>query len=278
MISYIIHYQHTMLNFIRKYWLPIAVIVTIFLITVGGTISYIYILKNFKNRYAEKYAIGYVTVPVQIMSALIVVVLIMTMIQQFLQLQDQNEQELRSELSNFTQQIIVGRWEHDAKNTPELTAMYDDIHFSYLSPPEDVIRRKLKKLGVPYVTKEENPQAWHFAAQYIQEMVNVVRKFQMEKKFMLNDVKARDNVNNTAFAGWFQCFRTYMATPTIRNVWERYKYRHVDPSFTAWVGFYVIEPIHKPLFWKQHRQSWDLLTNKMKQTRIDEDKMSSQYR
>ena len=247
----------TVIEFVKANFLTVVVTSTIFIMTFGGTIMYLWMLQHYNQRYAT----GLVRVPVEILSALIVVVLIISMLQQSLENKRQREVVLRNDLSNFTQRIIVDRWEKDAKSTPELSAMYDDIHLNYLSPPDDTIRERLQKENVPFVTKEDNPQAWHFAAQYIQELVNVVRKFELEERFPLNDKQARDNINHTAQAGWFQCFRTYMANPTVRNVWERYKYRHVNPAFTAWVQFYIIEPISKSTFWPKHRDDWEAKTN-----------------
>lgn len=244
------------IEFVKTNLLSVIVITAIMVMTVGGTIMYIWMLRH----YNQKYATGLVRVPVEILSALIVVVLIIGMLQSSLETKRQREQGLRNDLSNFTQRVIVDRWEKDSKSIPELTTMYDDIHFSYLSPPDKVIKERLKKAKIPYVTREDNPQAWHFAAQYIQELVNVVRKFGIEGRFPTNDEKALASINTTAYAGWFQCFRTYMATPTIRNVWERYKYRHVTPSFTAWVEYYIIEPISDSKFWSSHRKDWETKT------------------
>lgn len=241
------------IGFIRRQTLSVVVICTILMTTIGGTIAYIWVLRHIN----QKYATGFVRVPVEILSALIVVVLIITMLQQSLHAQNQREKSLRNDLSNFTQRIIVDRWEADLKATPSLADMYDNIHLNYLSPPDDVIRNRLRKDNIPYVTKADNPQAWHFAAQFIQEMVNIVRKFEMEEHFAINDEAVRKTINETAYAGWFQCLRTYMATPVIRNVWERYKYRHVNPLFTAWVQFYIIDPCRDDKFWSAHRKNWE---------------------
>lgn len=251
-----------MIEFVKTHLLTIIVTGSIFIMTFGGTIMYLWMLQH----YNQTYATGLVRVPVEILSALIVVVLIISMLQQSLESKRQQEVVLRNDLSNFTQRIIVDRWEKDAKSTAELASMYDDIHLNYLSPPDDIIRKRLKKENIPYISKEDNTDAWHFAAQYIQELVNVVRKFELEERFPLNDKKARDNINQTAQAGWFQCFRTYMANPTVRNVWERYKYRHVNPAFTAWVQFYIIEPISNSTFWPKHRKDWEAKTNKFLKT------------
>jgi len=248
-----------LVRFVQRHALSVAVITVILTMTLGGTLAYVWMLR----RYNQKYATGFVRVPVEILSALIVVVLIITMLQQSLHAQNQREQALRNDLSNFTQRVIVDRWEGDAKSTPALAAMYDDVHLNYLSPSDAVIRARLRKANVPYVTKADNPEAWHFAAQYIQEMVNVVRKFEMEERFVVNDQAARARINKTAYAGWFQCFRTYMATPVVRNVWERYKYRHANPAFSAWVYFYIIDPCADGTCWSAHRKEWDASTRRV---------------
>lgn len=89
-------------------------------------------------------------------------------------------------------------------------------------------------------------------------MVNVVRMFDMQTRFPLgSDAHLADSLNGK-FAGWITSFRMFFTAPLTRNVWEMYKYRHVNPEFTAWVQFYVIDPVRKdPDFWKKHYTNWD---------------------
>ena len=101
-------------------------------------------------------------------------------------------------------------------------------------------------------------------------MVNIVRK--LETLFVVNDKCARDSIHKTAYARWFQCVRTYLATLVVRNVWEWYKYRHTNPAFSAWVHFYILEPCADGTHWSTHRKEWDERTHRV--LRADPGKMA----
>ena len=77
-------------------------------------------------------------------------------------------------------------------------------------------------------------------------------------KFPINNKKAMASSFSGIYAGWFTCFRKFMAVPMIRNVWEQAKYSHVNPAFTAWVQYYIIDVVEKdPDFWSKNRERWN---------------------
>ena len=48
----------------------------------------------------------------------------------------------------------------------------------------------------------------------------------------------------------------------IVNVYEQYKYRHVNPDFTAWVQYFIINPLDEdPNYWIKHKKGWDNAQN-----------------
>ena len=49
----------------------------------------------------------------------------------------------------------------------------------------------------------------------------------------------------------------FFTNPTIRNVWEQYKYRHGNPEYSAWVRYYITDVIEDPEFFKNHQEKWD---------------------
>ena len=188
-------------------------------------------------------------------------------------------------LTDFTQRVIVERWEKDFKDALDdegLQKMYRRIHidpknFGLTRVEEQKLRDKLKKLNIPYVEyhdKDTNAQddpdyaqqdtrrAWHFAAQFVQEMTNVVRKWNLtqdldvqtaESKYITDRVTAKN-----VYAGWLACFRMYMADPVVRNVWERYKFRHVSPNYSDWVERNVTGWLDRngTTAWQKHRDQW----------------------
>ena len=166
------------------------------------------------------------------------------------------------ELSKFTQQVVVDRWEKDVSKNRELYQMYKDI-FSKPSNSDDksgfYTRQKWEERfpKVPYVPYEGNEDSWHFAAQYIQEQLNIYRMFHLAKKFKLGDEDDLKKSQEGIFAGWISCFRMFFTNPTIRNVWEQYKYRHGNPEYSAWVRYYVTDVIEDPEFFKNHQEKWD---------------------
>lgn len=172
------------------------------------------------------------------------------------------DESLGLELSKFTQQVVVDRWEKDVLNNRELYQMYKDI-FSKPSNSDDksgfYTRQKWEERfpEVPYVPYEGNEDSWHFAAQYIQEQLNIYRMFHLAKKFKLGDEDDLKKSQEGIFAGWISCFRMFFTNPTIRNVWEQYKYRHGNPEYSAWVRYYVTDVIEDPEFFKNHQEKWD---------------------
>jgi hypothetical protein len=222
-------------------------------ITVLGSVGYVVLTLYDLRVYAQ----GCINIPIKILSALVVVVLIASLLGDTKLQKKQNERTRRNDLSNYAQRVIVDRWETEPAEHPELASFYDDVHLAHLSPPDAVIRATLERAGVPYVRKADNPRAWHFAAKFIQEMVNVVRTYELDEKFVINDTEAFDRVIQSPYAGWFACMRSFMSNATVRNVWERYKYRHSHPYMSAWTQFYIVDPIEDPEFWASHHRQWD---------------------
>jgi len=170
-------------------------------------------------------------------------------------------------LSLYTQDVVVDRWEADAMNYPALNQMYKEI-FSKSGGDNSqfLTREEWKNLGlshVPYIPYDGNEEKWHYAAKFIQELVNIVRMFGLEKKFKVGNQEDLIKSNDGTFAGWNTCFRMYLSHPVVRNVWEQYKYRHVNPKFSAWVQYFVIDVIENdPSYFKNHINMWNTEMNK----------------
>ena len=176
--------------------------------------------------------------------------------------EDKYDKSLGIELSKFTQQLVVDRWENDVSKNKKLY----DIYKSIFSKPSNSDNKngfytkcqwEKKFPNVPYIPYEGNEDSWHFAAQYIQEQLNIYRMFHLDEKFKLGNEDDLKKSQEGIFAGWISCFRMFFTNPTIRNVWEQYKYRHGNPQYSAWVKYYVTDVIKKPNFFKNHQMKWD---------------------
>jgi hypothetical protein len=219
-------------------------------LVVGGTIIYELLSYFFSDARAK----GWVLTPVRILSAAVIIVLIYTMVDTAQEQTRQGKSALRNNLSDFTQRVIVDGWETYAL---EVEGMYDEI-IQPFAPGEPEMMRRMAQTSQPYLTKKGREKEWHYAARFVQEMVNIARKFALDTKFPIAPENL-ERIAKTPFAGWFVCLRLYLNSPVVRNVWERYKYRHVNPYFSAWVHYFIIDPVDKDpaKFWREHRAQWD---------------------
>jgi len=166
-----------------------------------------------------------------------------------------------SRLSQYTHAVVVDQWEQDAMNHEDLHEIYQDI-FSHPAGNDGQFYTQEQwdklDLGVPYVAYDDNPKAWHYSAKFIQEMVNVIRMNNLQKRFVVSNEDHLKMSSSGEFSGWITSFRMFLSNPTVRNVWEQYKYRHGSPHLTAWVKYFVIEPVeNNPEFFKAHQEQWD---------------------
>ena len=174
---------------------------------------------------------------------------------------ERQEKEMASELSLFTEKVVVDTWENDAMNHPKVQTVYEQVFSNPGSKSGHFLTEKEwleLKIPVEYVPYQGNEEAWHYSAKFIQEMVNIVRMFGLEQKFRINHPEDLIKSQQSMFAGWFTCFRMYLKAPIVRNVWEQYKYRHVNPKFSAWVQYFIIQPLDDdPDFFEKHREMWN---------------------
>uniref|UniRef100_A0A6C0LXH1 Uncharacterized protein n=1 Tax=viral metagenome TaxID=1070528 RepID=A0A6C0LXH1_9ZZZZ len=212
------------------------------------------------KKYGKSEADLFIQFPFKFLASLFVFFAIGKIGYDTLKASETTEEEIQQGLSHFTQEIVVDRWEADAMNYPVLNTLYKEI-FSMGTGNSFYTRAEWNAKGlshIKYVPYDGNEEKWHYSAKFIQEMVNIVRMFKLEDKFKINNKLDLIKSNQNAFAGWITCFRMYLNNPIVRNVWEQYKYRHVNPKFTAWVHYFVIDVVEKnPDFFLQHRNKWD---------------------
>lgn len=228
------------------------------LILVVTSLLNIFIIK----KYGEKYTKSVLQFPFVFLASLFVFFAIGKIGYTTSRNEEKYDKSLGIELSKFTQQVVVDRWEKDVSKNVNLYQMYKDI----FSKPSNSVNKngfytiyqwEKKFPDVPYVPYEGNEDSWHFAAQYIQEQLNIYRMFHLADKFKVGNENDLKKSQEGIFAGWISCFRMFFTNPTIRNVWEQYKYRHGNPLYSAWVKYYVTDVIEKPGFFKNHQEKWD---------------------
>lgn len=183
-----------------------------------------------------------------------------------LMLKKANREEIR-ELSQYAHTVVIHGWERQAAHEPNLNDLYENI-FSQASGTTDgfMTEEEWMKLGlsVPYVPYKGHEQEWHYAAEMLQEMRNLVRMFQLDSKFKVNYSQDLERSLSSEFTGWIMSFRMWLNVPLVRNVWEQYKYTYDKPKFSAWVQYYVINPVEQdPDYFKHHRAAWNLQVKKI---------------
>lgn len=168
----------------------------------------------------------------------------------------QSEFDARNNLSKFTHDTVIENWEKDTINYPELNPMYENIfsmstgNNGYFLTQE---QWQEKDLGVPYVSFSGNEIEWHFAAQFCQEMVNIIRAHALIEKFPVHYPMPKDN----PFHSWLIKFRLFMKDPIVRNVWEQYRYHFANVHIDAWITHHIIEFVDKnPDFHTEQLEQW----------------------
>lgn len=157
--------------------------------------------------------------------------------------------------------IVVSTWENDPMQYPILNTMYENIMGPYEHNGKaefDSINYWEKQYpNIPYISYEGNELEWHYAAKFCQQMVNLIRMFQLEQSLQFkHHVHSNQNIN--PFNGWLVCFRMFLKNPLVRNVWEQYKVRHGSPLITAWVKINVLDVIDADKdYFLHHKEKWD---------------------
>ena len=167
------------------------------------------------------------------------------------------------ELSTIAEQIVVGTWEGNPIEYPELNGIYEGIMGHQVTADGNVRFKNQQEWqtlypGLKYFDFKQNTHAWHYAAAFCQQMVNVIRMFELQNRFKLGDGTHLDLSLNSNFSGWLTTFRMFIKNPMVRQVWETNKTRYSDPQLTAWVQYYVIDPVDgDPDLFIKHRRHWD---------------------
>ena len=235
------------------------------ILLVSITIFITYLFDKVSMKHGKKKAYNIIQFPFIFMASLYVFFAIYKLGYQTQHLDEQTSINNSRELSKITQQIVVDGWESDAmKHKYELSDMYEEI-FSKPCGNENgfMNEHEWNKLGlnVPYVSYKGNEIKWHYAAKFIQEMTNIYRLNDLGKTYKIGSIVDLAKSKLSANSGWFSSFRMWMSHPIVRNVYEQYKYRHINPEFTAWVKFYIIDTIEGDAsYWKGHRKRWDKAT------------------
>lgn len=235
----------------------------LFFYTVSLTsfIALVYFNYKLHKQHGVHYAQDFIKFPIEFLASAFIFFGIAKIGYDTMLISERQEKELASELSLFTEKVVVDTWENDAMNHPEVRAVYEKIFSTPASDSGQFLSQKeweALDIPVPYVPYQGNEEAWHYSAKFIQEMVNIVRMFGLEKSFRINEPQDLIKSQQSMYAGWFTGFRMYLKTPIVRNVWEQYKYRHVNPKFSAWVQYFILDPMdNDPNFFKKHRETWD---------------------
>ncbi len=231
---------------------------------IGAIVSFallIFLNHKLHRKRGRMFASDFILFPVEFIASVFVFFGIAKIGYDTMNLTALQEKQIDTTLSQVTDKIVIGTWESDPMNYPEINPLYEEIFSKSVSNSGKFLDQdQWNSLNIPvkYIPFQGNEKAWHYSAKFIQQMVNVIRLFDLDNKFEINNKADLERISSTRFAGWFMCFRMFISSPIVRNVWEQTKYTYANPEFTAWIKFYITDPIdNNPDFFKQQRQIWD---------------------
>lgn len=230
-------------------------------VSVTSFLALVYFNYKLHKQHGVNFAQDFIKFPIELLASTFIFFGIAKIGYDTMLVTERQNKEIASKLSLYTEKVVVDTWEQNAMKFPSVRQSYREIFSQPGSDTGDFLTKEAwDKLNIPapYVPYEGNEEAWHFSAQFVQEMVNIVRMFGLEKKFKINSEADLKKSQGNMYAGWITCFRMYLKSPIVRNVWEQYKYRHVNPYFSAWVKYFVTDPIdNDPDFFLKHREKWN---------------------
>ncbi len=250
-------------NVFQSNWDNIHIIMRLILILSAAVLIVLaltYVNHRVRKNYGGDTREDFLNFPLQFIGTLVVISTLAKIGYDTLILSKQQHKASMRELSAYTQQVVVDGWEKDAMMYPSLNPLYQKIFSKMVSKHHFLTQQQWQslKLSVPYVSYQGHEQQWHYAAKFLQEMANITRVFGLMQHFKINDQQDLAKSLNGDFAGWVQTFRMFLSVPIVRNVWEQYKYQYIDPHYTAWIQYYVINVIdHNPNYFSQSRKDWD---------------------
>jgi len=241
----------------------------IVLFTIILVIIVTYLYDYVSINYGDKKAYNYIQFPFIFIGSLFILFAVFSIGFQTFHLDRETTKKNNYELSNYTHTVVVDGWERNAfEYNKELSKMYQHIFSkpSGYSKNSFISKKEWDNLGlnVPYVPYKGNEIKWNYAAQFCQEMTNIYRMFNLDKQYKIGNKKDLIKSKSTEFSGWFSSFRMWLSVPIVRNVWEQYKYRHINPSLSAWVKYFITDPIDNDKnFWIKHREEWNKKINQI---------------
>lgn len=249
LLIFFVYYEH--------FTLTMSTVIVLVILFTGWVIKkYIF----YASHYKESLAYSLLRFPIEMTATIFTLFAIAKIAYDTLESKRQNDRVEAQNLSNYTHTTVIDNWESKAMKYPELNPLYQSIFCKQVGNTTTFLTKtQWESLGlnIPYIPFEGNENEYHYAAINIQAMVNIVRMNTLDKTFKINNEEDLKKSTSSKYGGWFTAFRMWMTTPLCRNVWEQYKYSMVNPEFSAWVEYFVIQPTEKPEFWINHRTNWD---------------------
>ena len=198
--------------------------------------------------------------PMNLITAIATLLFIYQVVKSIENTNESRHEALLTNLSQYSGKIVVRHWETYPMLYPELNAHYYQV-FSNITGLKNGFMTEEQWLAkypnIPYVPFEGNELAWHYSAQFCQQMVDVIRILQLEKSLPVDTTQAAPHIIDSDNEGWVATFRMFLNAPAVRNVWEQYKYRHGSPQVTAWVQYYILDVIDRdPDYRATHDAQW----------------------
>lgn len=249
LLIFFVYYEH--------FTITVSIVILLVILFTGWVIKkYIF----YASRYKESLAYSLLRFPIEMTATIFTLFAIAKIAYDTLESKRKTEILEAQNLSNYTHTTVIDNWETKAMEYPELNPIYQSVFCKQVGNKSELLTKEQWDslgLNVPYVPFEGNENEYHYAGIFIQAMTNIVRMNTLDTTFKINNEEDLKKSTSSKYGGWFTAFRMWMSTPLCRNVWEQYKYSMVNPEFSAWVEYFVIQPTEKPEFWINHRTNWD---------------------
>lgn len=241
-----------------RHWRSYSVMLIVLLFLV----NLVYLNHLTHRTYGQEHSDDFFTFPINFITAMATIVCFWQIASDADASKEARRRKIMNDLSSFTENIVIGTWEDETMSTPQLQELYANTLGAASGSDSKTFLNKEEWdknfPSIPYYSYKNNEQKWHYAAKFCQQMVNIIRMFDLHMNFHINKESDREKSMTGAYGGWITGFRMYMQHPLVRNVWEQSKTRYDSPDITAWVQYFVIDTMENdPNYWENHARNWE---------------------
>lgn len=245
----------------RQLWVENAVVICMILFLA----NLVYLNHLTHKHYGTDTAQSFFHFPINLITALATIVCFWQISMESNQSKVADRLATMHDLSIFSNDIIVDVWDSQTMNDAMLWPLYSATHNLKNNERHSLLRQDWLQShpNLPFVPYEGNEIEWHYSVKFCQQMINIIRMFNLTERFKLNQADQLEISQKGTYAGWLTCFRMFLKSPTVRSAWEQNKTLLASPMITAWITYYVTDVIdNEPEFFKNHAKMWQENTDR----------------